>query len=77
MRGQGTYDKDCPPVFIPVARNIEEVRYFVRHNADSTTCLEMVRGFAPKLASVLYTDELAGYRPVEDELSVIHYSVRH
>jgi transposase len=60
-----------------VARNLGEVRYFVRRNADSAICLEVVRGFAPKLASVLYTDELAGYRPVEDELSVIHYSARH
>ncbi|HEX8090662.1 MAG TPA: transposase [Blastocatellia bacterium] len=76
-RGRGTYEKDRPPIFILVARNVGEVRYFVRKNADSATCLEMVRSFAPAWASVLYTDELPGYGPVEDELSVIHYSVRH
>ena len=60
-----------------MARNVGEVRYFVRKKADSATCLEVVRSFAPAWASVLYTDELPGYGPVEDELRVIHYSVRH
>ena len=36
-----------------------------------------MRSFAPKYASVLYTDELAGYGPIEDKFKVIHYSVRH
>ena len=72
-----TYERDRPPIFILVARNVGEARCFVRKNGDSATCLEVVRSFAPKLASVLYTDELAGYRPAEDELKVIHYSVRH
>jgi transposase len=75
--GRGTYEHDRPPIFILVARNIGEVRYLVRRNADSAACLEVVRSFAPAWASVLYTDELAGYGPVEDELKVIHYSVRH
>lgn len=77
VRGRGTYDKDYPPIFILVARNCGEVRYFVSRNADSATCLEVVRSFAPAGASVLYTDELAGYGPVEGELKVNHYSVRH
>jgi hypothetical protein len=44
VRGRGTYDKDRPPIFILVARNVGEVRYFVRKNADSVTCNEWAQG---------------------------------
>jgi len=60
-----------------VARASGEVRYFVRATADSATCLEVVRSFAPAWASILYTDEHTGYGPVEDELSVFHATVKH
>jgi transposase-like protein len=53
------------------------VRFFVAHNADSATCLDVVRRTAPAWASWLYTDEHLGYQPVEDELSVCHSSVKH
>ena len=60
-----------------MARASGEVRYFVRATADSATCLEVVRSFAPAWASILYTDEHNGYAPVEDELSVFHATVKH
>lgn len=53
------------------------MRFFVREQADSATCLEVVGSVAPAWASILYTDELAGYKAVEDELSVLHSSVKH
>jgi transposase-like protein len=53
------------------------VRYFVREHADSATCLEVVASTAPRFASVLYTDALRGYVPVEDELHIAHARVKH
>jgi transposase-like protein len=49
----------------------------VRERADSATCLEVVETTVPRSAAILYTDALAAYVPVEDELHIWHSSVRH
>lgn len=77
MRGWGSYEKDRPPIFILISRDSGTVRLFVRDRADSATCLEVIATTAPAWASVVYTDELSGYGPVEDELHIMHSSVKH
>jgi hypothetical protein len=73
----GNWDGGRPPVFSVIARGSALVRYFVRERSDSATCLELVETTVPRYAAIPYTDALAGYVPVEDELYVWHASVRH
>ena len=60
-----------------VSRDSHEVRFFVRETTSSATCLEVVASMAPAWGSIVYTDDHHGYRAVEDELKVLHSSVRH
>jgi transposase-like protein len=77
VRGRGTWDNDRPPILSVIARNLGIVRYFVGEHADSATCVDVVRQTAPQWLSWLYTDEHNGYGPVEDELHILHSSVKH
>jgi transposase-like protein len=73
----GTYDKDRPPVFGLWARESGLVRYFVREHADSATCFEVVSSTVPRWSGALFTDALAGYKALGDELHILHGSVKH
>jgi transposase-like protein len=53
------------------------VRYFVRERADSATCNEVISTTVPRWSGALFTDALAGYKPLADELHILHGSVRH
>jgi len=76
-RGHGTYATDRPPIFSVKGRESGQVRYFVRHHADATTCLEVIQAAIGEAAQVLNTDEWQGYARVEDTFSVAHVTVRH
>jgi transposase-like protein len=76
-RGLGNWEGDRPPVFSVIARGSGEVRSFVRERADSATCLAVIETTVPRWAAILYTDALAAYVAVEDELHIWHASVRH
>jgi transposase-like protein len=76
-RGAGTWDNDRPPVFGVWARETGVIRYFVRERADSATCFEVISTTVPRWSGALFTDGLLGYRPLSDELHILHGSVTH
>jgi len=53
------------------------VRYFVRHHADSQTCLEVVKAAAKATAHILNTDEWQGYAKVTVTTGLQHATVKH
>ena len=75
-RGQGTFDKDRPPIYGVKGRTSGEVRYFVRAHADGTTCQEIIEECVPAGAA-LYTDGLSGYVAVGKEHCSVHGRVFH
>ena len=76
-RGHGTYETDRPPIFSVKGRASGQVRYFVRHHADSKTCLEVVGAVVKPTARVMNTDEWRGYARVEREIGLRHATVKH
>lgn len=76
-RGLGNWEGDRPPVFGVWARETGVIRYFVREKADSATCNEVIASTVPRWSGALYTDALAGYKPLGDELHILHGSVKH
>src|SRR4029434_6897843 len=76
-RGHGSYERDRPPIFSIIGRESGRVRFFVRHHADTATCLEVIRSTVPAGASVLYTDDWGGYAQVESKLQTKHATVKH
>jgi transposase len=76
-RGHGTYENDRPPIFSVKGRGSGEVRYFVRHQSDGKTCLEVIQAAVKPTARILNTDEWQGYAKVEAELGLSHATVKH
>ena len=75
-KGQGTFDKDRPPIFGVKGRTSGEMRYFVRHHADAATCHEVIASTVP-VGAALYTDGLRGYVAVGKECCSVHGRVFH
>jgi transposase-like protein len=76
-RGHGNYETDRPPIFSVKGRESGQIRYYVRHHADTETCLEVLRAAVGEKVEILNTDEWQGYARVEVTLGIAHMTVRH
>jgi transposase-like protein len=69
--GHGTFANDRPPVFQVISRETGDVRIWVTETADKETCHAILTTLLPP-GSTLYSDELAGYGPWPDHVTVCH-----